>query len=84
MRIYGFEFGTLKGLEQIIKLVALLVKGKHSIKYFVKENYYEDTENSIVCRGTVICWNARQDNPPKWEPTGTGFWRPVVTPVDAQ
>ena len=27
---------------------------------------------------------ARQDNPPKWEPTGTGFWHPVVTPVEAK
>jgi hypothetical protein len=27
---------------------------------------------------------ARQNNPPKWEPTGTVFWRPVVTPVDAK
>jgi len=27
---------------------------------------------------------ARQNNPPKWGPTGTGFWRPVVTTVDAK
>jgi hypothetical protein len=27
---------------------------------------------------------ARQDNLAKWEPTGTGFWRPVVTPVEAK
>lgn len=25
---------------------------------------------------------ARQDT--QWEPTGTGFWRPVVTPVEAK
>ena len=28
--------------------------------------------------------NVSQDNIVKWEPTGTGFWRPVVTPVDAK
>ena len=27
---------------------------------------------------------ARQDNLTKWKPTGTGFWHPVVTPVDAK
>jgi hypothetical protein len=27
---------------------------------------------------------SRHDNLVKWEPTGTGFWRPVVTPVDAK
>jgi uncharacterized lipoprotein YajG len=27
---------------------------------------------------------ARQNNTPKWEPTGTGFWRPVITSVDAK
>jgi hypothetical protein len=25
---------------------------------------------------------ARQDT--QWEPTGTGFWRPAVTPVEAK
>jgi hypothetical protein len=66
MRIYGFEFGTLKGLEQITKLVTLFVKGEEHdclgimLTRSFKENYYEDAENSIVGRGTVICWNSRR------------------------
>jgi hypothetical protein len=27
---------------------------------------------------------SRQDTLTKWEPTGTGFWRPVTTPVEAK
>ncbi|MHC4691152.1 MAG: hypothetical protein ACYS67_00325 [Planctomycetota bacterium] len=27
---------------------------------------------------------ARQSNSPQWEPTGTGFWRPVVTTAEAK
>lgn len=27
---------------------------------------------------------ARQNNSPKWERTGTGFWRPVVTTAEAK
>lgn len=27
---------------------------------------------------------ALQKNSPKWEPTGTGFWRPVVSTAEAK
>ncbi len=42
---------------------------------------------TLLCAGIIAgCQEgyALQNNSPKWEPTGTGFWRPVVTIAEAK
>jgi len=58
-------FEKLKGIEHITKEVTLIVKGEKYgflgtiLTRSLKENYHEDSKNSIVGRGTVIGWDAR-------------------------
>ncbi len=40
---------------------------------------------ALLLVGTVAgCQEGYARRDTQWEPTGTGFWRPVVSPVDAK